>query len=375
MFRNRYLFIADITSLLASAFLAFLLRLDPTGLPGHAGPILLYVPLAVLLRVAALYGGGIYRRYWPFSTTGDMMQLLRLLVGGHLLVHGAVLVIALTPLEPRIPLSIPIIDTLLATAFVVGLRLIVRQGTPVRGGRYAGSRRVLIVGAGQAGLLLLRELERDHSSDLIPVALVDDDPAKHGLLVNNVPVAGSRHDLPTLAAQHEVTEIIIAMPSAPGRVVRDIVSTCRALGLPCHTMPSLGELAGGRVTVNQLRDVAIEDLLRREPVSTDLTGLREALAGKVVAVTGAGGSIGSELCRQLIAALPRTVLLIGHGEDSIYRIHRELSARAPTIKWVPIIADIRNERAMSALFQRERPVALFHAAAHKHVPLMEGNPC
>jgi len=234
-------------------------------------------------------------------------------------------------------------------------------------------RRVLVMGAGDAGAMIVREMQANPGLGLVPVGLLDDNRAKAGMTIHGVPVRGTREDIPRVVAEERADEVIIAMPTAPGQAIREIVAICQESGVAYRTMPGMYELISGHVSVKQIREVRIEDLLRREPIQIDGTEAGRYLANAVVLVTGAGGSIGSELCRQIAAYHPRELLLLGHGENSIYHILLELRESFPALATQPLIADIRDCERLAAVFHLYKPDVVFHAAAHKHVPLMESN--
>jgi FlaA1/EpsC-like NDP-sugar epimerase len=239
--------------------------------------------------------------------------------------------------------------------------------------------------------MIVRELQNNPHLGLEPIGFLDDDLSKHDVKIRGVPVLGDRHAIPHIVKKRQVRQVIIAMPTAQGREIRDIVRICGEAGVQARTIPGIYELLDGSVSVKQVRDVRIEDLLRREPVRTDTSAVSGMLRGKRVLVTGAGGSIGSELCRQIIRCAPAELVLVGHGENSIFEIHNELrklevgswklevgthatsDLRFPTSILHPIIADIRCSERIRAVFEAYRPEIVFHAGAHKHVPLMESN--
>ncbi len=243
-----------------------------------------------------------------------------------------------------------------------------------------------MVGAGDAGTIVVREMLNNPSLGMEVIGFIDDDPRKRSARIAGVPVLGNRRAVPQLVIDHGIELVIIAIPTAPGREVRDIVAICEKAGVPTKTMPGLYEMLDGTVSVNQLRHVQIEDLLRRETVQTDTEAVRRLISGKRVLVTGGGGSIGSEVCRQVLRCGPSALLALGHGENSIFEACAELEqqlramARAQssvfqTIPQIyPVIADIRFPDRIRAVFEQYRPEIVFHAAAHKHVPLMEVNP-
>ncbi|MEO6056328.1 MAG: nucleoside-diphosphate sugar epimerase/dehydratase, partial [Gemmatimonadales bacterium] len=253
-------------------------------------------------------------------------------------------------------------------------RLLVRLlGRRVQWRRLEDAHRVLIVGAGTAGEMIVKELLGHPQLRLNPVGFVDDDRAKRGHRLCDLPILGPLAKIPEIIRRHEVEEVIIAMPRAPGAVVRQVVRAALDSGVKTRTVPGIFDIISGRVAVASLRQVEIQDLLRREPIQTDLDQVRVLATGETVLVTGAGGSIGSELCRQLARLEPAQILLLGHGENSIFDVLAELTERFPNVTTVPIIADVRNRERLRQVFGQYRPYAVFHAAAHKHVPLMEGN--
>jgi len=232
---------------------------------------------------------------------------------------------------------------------------------------------VLIVGAGDAGAMIAREMLTSTHVNLEPVGFVDDDRGKQGVIIHGIPVLGMRKHIPDLVAAYNIQEVVIAMPTAPGTVIREIVALCEAAQVPSRTMPGIYDLLSGHVSINQLRNVEIEDLLRRDPVQIDSENVARMLSGMRVLVTGAGGSIGSELCRQIARCGPARLTLLGHGENSLFTIENELRPKWPDLALDVVVADIRDHPRLQAVFERVRPQVIFHAAAHKHVPLMETN--
>jgi FlaA1/EpsC-like NDP-sugar epimerase len=242
------------------------------------------------------------------------------------------------------------------------------------GGPKGPVQHVLIAGAGEAGVMVLRELQANPQMGLVPVGFVDDDRGKHGIMLQRVRVLGGRDNIPQLVREQHVDQVIIAMPSAAGHTIREIVDICEGAEVRARIVPGLSELLGGKVRLQELRDVQIEDLLRRAPVETDTAQVTALVQGKRVLVTGAGGSIGSELCRQILRCEPASLTLLGHGENSIFDIANELRGAAPGKTVItPVIADVRFPKRLCEVFRHHRPQIVFHAAAHKHVPLMEDN--
>jgi len=241
-------------------------------------------------------------------------------------------------------------------------------------GTQPGQRRVLIVGAGDAGTHLVREMQSNPDFRMAPVGFIDDDRSKHGTVIYGVPVLGDRTLIPTAVKAHQAHEVIIAMPAAPGEEIQEIKRICDEDRIPVRIIPGTQAILTGQVSVRQAREIQIEDLLRREPIHTDLNQVRRLLHGRRVLVTGAGGSIGSELCRQIAWCDPSSIVLLGHGENSLFRINRELREQYPDLSQRVFVGDIRDRARLEPLFREFQPEVVFHAAAHKHVTLMEDNP-
>lgn len=236
-------------------------------------------------------------------------------------------------------------------------------------------KRVLIVGAGQAGTMLLRNLQRHDEDTYLPVCLVDDDMNKQNLKILDVIVAGTTEDIPKLVEKKQIEEIIIAMPSAGKQGIQAVYEKCMGTGIVVKIMPKIEDVMTGQVQVNDIKEVKIEDLLGRDEVKLDMIAISKALTDKTILVTGAGGSIGSEICRQVMKFQPAKLLLLGHGENSIYTIHMELiEAGLNGTELVPIIADVQDRERIFEVVETYKPDVIYHAAAHKHVPLMEYNP-
>ncbi len=235
--------------------------------------------------------------------------------------------------------------------------------------------RTMVVGAGQAGRMIVRQMQQNPEWGRNPVVFVDDDPRKWGLEVYGLPVVGRLKDIPEVVSPYHIDQIVIAIPSLSRNEMSELTKLCINSGVKTQTIPRIEDLMLGKVTVNDIRDVKIEDILGREEVKLDMDAIKEKLKGKTIMVTGAGGSIGSEICRQISNFKPTSILLLGHGENSIYTIDRELRAKIPkNIKLVPIIADVQDRQRIFDIIESYKPDVIYHAAAHKHVPLMEDNP-
>jgi FlaA1/EpsC-like NDP-sugar epimerase len=340
------------------------------------------MPVLVLARV--------YQRRWRYSGQRDYEAVVRAVVAIVLLTVVAIEVLRPVHRYPHrsavavvMPNGVIVLFALLSLVLLVGVRAIARsfyERRPLaafRGGR-KGERRVLIAGAGEGGRLVLREIMRNRELGLAPVGFLDDDPHKRSLRIDGVRVRGNTEgDLPRILDEAEPDEVIIAIPSAPGSTRGRIVRECRARGIPVRTLPTVFELLQTRGALSrQMREVRVEDVLGREPVHMELERVGGYLAGEVVLVTGAGGSIGSELCRQIARVEPHRIVLLDHAEDNLFAIQRELEdeRHVPTSMLAAVLADCKEEERMREVFAEHRPTIVFHAAAYKHVGLMEANP-
>ncbi len=375
--RNRYLFLMDAVTLSAAPLWSYFVRFEGFEWgPQDSRTALLFVVFSVPIKLAILQGVGLYRRLWRHAGVAELERILLATTISAIAtaILGAVVlpVLGITPV--RVPLSVLFIDACLTAALVSLPRLLVRLlNRRVQRRRLEDARRVLIVGAGAAGEMIVKELLGHPQLGLNPVAFIDDDRTKHGHRLCDLPVLGPLGRIPELARRLEVEEIIIAMPRASGSVVREVVRASLEAGVKTRTVPGMFDILSGRVAVASLRQVEIQDLLRRDPIQTDLEQVRVLATGETVLVTGAGGSIGSELCRQLARLEPAQVLILGHGENSIFDILAELTERFPNVTAIPIIADVRDRERLRQVFEQYKPYSVFHAAAHKHVPLMEFN--
>jgi len=384
--RNRHFFLLDLTLLPAAVVLAFLLRLDLDGVQVYAPAIPLFIAVALPIKLIIFRWLGLYGRFWRYASVDELLLIATATtvstVATATLWFGLILPLTETMgvLDlPGFPRSVPFIDGLLTLVVVGGPRFAVRLVERTRQRRHRRPRQqgfqkqVLIMGAGDAGALIVKEMKSNPQLGLMPVGFVDDDESKRGVRIHGVPVLGSRERIPELVQKHQVDEVIIAMPTAPGRAIREVVDICHRAGVSARTMPGLYDILAGQVSVSQIRPVDIEDLLRREPVHTDVQAISSYLRAACVLVTGAGGSIGSEICRQVARYEPARLVLLGHGENSIFTIANELQWRWPRLPVYPAIADIRDPDRLRQVIGAHRPEIIFHAAAHKHVPLMEQN--
>ncbi len=382
--RNRHFFLLDLILLVAAVYLSYVLRLERVDLGVYWPGSYVFAGSLILITPVIFRSSGIYSRYWRYASI-DELSLLAGAVGASTVAAyiASRLLIELTQSTYVIPRSTPIITFLLALAFTAAPRLAVRmrgrlagrlqQAQPAAGGP---RRRVAIMGAGDAGTMIVRELQNNPQLGLEVACYIDDDPAKNNVLIHGIPVLGNREAIPAVVRAYAIHTVIIAMPTVPGKEIRQIVDICEEAGVETKIIPGIYELLDGTVSVNQLRDVDIEDLLRRDPIRTDTAAVAGLVRGRRVLVTGGGGSIGSELCRQLLRYRPAELILVGHGENSIFAIYEELQGRSRHIPTsiTALVADIRFPERVEAIFAAHRPHIVFHAAAHKHVPLMEANP-
>jgi len=373
--RNRHFFLMDAFIVLVTPTISLVLRRDSVEIPSQVvAGLVIYTIAALFIRLFIFYRFGLYSRYWRYASVDELAR-----IGTAVLVSTVILALFMLTIRLVYSLafarSIIIIDALLVLLGVGGIRFSVRFLGNRRAAVSPNSRLALIMGAGSVGESVARDLLKSPRMETVPVGYLDDDPQKLRMYIHGLPVLGSRKDIPKIASERQIDLIILAMPSAPGDVIREITATCELLGIETKIVPSVYEILNDKMRVGQLRDIAIEDLLRRDAVHTDIQAVRQLVAGRRVLVTGGGGSIGRELCRQLLFCGPTELILLGHGENSIFEAYHALKGiglQGP--KLTPVIADTRFPRRTMALFEKHRPQIVFHAAAHKHVPLMELNP-
>lgn len=373
--RNWYLLVGDLLGVAAAIMASYLLRFEGLDWGAHRPGSLVFLAASLPLTMAICWAFGLYRRLWRYASITEVRRIVAAVLtnGAVILLLGALLLPMTGLIAVRVPISVLLMTAILTGVMITAPRLLIR----VIGGKGLRRRRrddpqVLIVGAGVAGVAIAKQLTEHTDLGLNPVGFVDDDRRKQRQRIFNLPVCGTLADIPALVAEHQISELIIAMPTAPGGVIRRVVHTASELGVRTRTVPGLSDMLSG-ADLTALRPVQITDLLRRAPIQTDLSQIHSLVTGRVMLVTGAGGSIGSELVRQLARLHPAEIILLGHGENSIFDILGEVVGRFPAIRFTPAIADIRNRGRLRELFERHRPTAVFHAAAHKHVPLMEQN--
>src|SRR3954449_8302298 len=365
--------------LVALAYLlAFVLRFDPS-IPDRYDDLLLgSIWFVVAGKVLIFWGNGLYHKLWRFVDAKDFEAIVRAVVmASTVLVAVFFLIPTSVTVDP--PRGVIALDLLLTLALVAGTRFVVRMVTerrPFRGPiARSGAREVLIVGAGNGGQLVAAELRRNPGLGGMPIGFVDDDPRKQGMRIAGLKVEGTTDELPRVLDGAEPDEVIIAIPSAPGVLRQKVVTACRAREIPVRTLPTVFELlSGGLNLMRQVREVRVEDVLGREPVRLEVDRVGGYLAGETVLVTGAGGSIGSELCRQISRVNPKRLILLDNAENNLFEIRRELESERHFTRTVAVLADVKDATRIREIFAEQRPAVVFHAAAYKHVPLMEGNP-
>jgi FlaA1/EpsC-like NDP-sugar epimerase len=367
--------VADAMLVALAWWLAFQLRFDQ-GVPPFYETLFertILIVLGIKLVVFVLFG--FYNRWWRYVSTRDMWGAARGVTIACLIADLTVY-FASPVHDLRLPRSVAVLDWLLTLAFVAGSRLLARTLIErPSSGLVARGKEVIVVGAGDAGQLILREMQRNSSLGYTPIGLLDDDPRKKNLRVHGVRVLGTTDDLPHVLRDNKPDELLIAMPSAAGEVRQKIVDIGRASGVPVKTLPGLYELiADDDNLAPQLRPVEVEDVLGREPVEVDLDAIAAYLRNETVLVTGAGGSIGAELCRQIARVGAARLVLVDNSEPALFQIERELVDERGFTPSIPVLGDVQNRTKMRQVFDRYHPTVVFHAAAYKHVPMMEANP-
>jgi FlaA1/EpsC-like NDP-sugar epimerase len=363
-------FAIDVFLWALAGFLAFGLRLEGWPAP-YWKTILYYLLLSLPVKSILVWAYGLHLQAWSRFGFRDLWRLVQAVAAGTLLHFLGTLLLGETLGMPR---SVPLLEGGVAFLLMGVVRFLVRRYWERTRASGAEGTRVLIVGAGDAGSMVARELLRHPEAGLLPVGFLDDDPNKRGQTLMGLKVWGPLDQLPAAVRALGAEEVLIAMPSAPGSVVRKVVELARRAGIRYRILPALYEVVSKEITTSQIREVRLEDLLRREPVKLDVAAIASYLQDRVVMVTGAGGSIGSEIVRQVARFAPKQVLLVGKGENSLFLLEEELKDRFPSLFYKVLVADVRDRERMDYLFRTYQPEVVFHAAAHKHVPMMEANP-
>jgi FlaA1/EpsC-like NDP-sugar epimerase len=361
-------FLHDVLMIPVAWLGAYMLRFNLEGVPDyfwrHA---LISLLLVVPVQALVFWAMGLYRGVWRFASLPDLIRISKAVLLG--LVIGVLSLYLVLDFQ-GMPRSVPVLYGILLVMFLSLPRFVYRS-IKDQGFRERSGERVLIVGAGSAGEMLVRDLMRDRQRAYVPVAFVDDDPGKKGKEIHGIRVAGNCARLTKICNRLAVDLVMLAVPSADSEQMQHIVSLVELTGLPFRTVPELSDLMTGNVRIDQLREVMIEDLLGREPVSLDWQSIKAGLAQRTVLVTGAGGSIGSELCRQLAELGVSSLVLVENGEFNLFSIEQELTRDYPELPLYPHLTDVTEVPGMEWIFGKYRPQVVFHAAAFKHVPLLE----
>jgi FlaA1/EpsC-like NDP-sugar epimerase len=379
VYRNRVgQILADAVLIALAWFLAFQLRFldDPHGWPHRYETLFAQtVGFVVAGKLIIFAAAGLYQKWWRYVSGRDFLFIARAVA-----ISSALLVIVFTvaqPFHPRLPRSVEVIDFMLTLILIAGARLLVRLivERPSKGDRVP-KHEVLVVGAGKGGQMVVRELRLNPALGGTAIGFVDDDPRKRGMRMNGgVKVLGSTDEIAPILDETDPDEVIIAIPSAPGTLRAKVVAAARERRIRVRTLPTVFELLRGGVQLSkQLREVQVEDVLGREPIVVEIDRVGAYLHDKVVLVTGAGGSIGSELCRQIARVRPKLLVMLDHAEDNLFEIEREMLDERHFTNAESVLADCREPHRMLETMQRFKPDVVFHAAAYKHVPLMEQNP-
>ncbi len=380
--RRPFQLLVDITVLCAAFFLAYLLRFDFELEEYYFNNALNQLPFVVFIQFASLFVVGAYSIIWRYVSLEDIKAFLKAaLISGVILILIRLLVSSEQFSRWQVPLSIILMDTGMAFAGLLTFRILRRfiyevseKRTFQLSKRRLKRKTTLFVGAGRIGALAVRDIVGRADAELDVKGFIDDDRRKKGGSVSGIKVLGTTDDLARLVDELNVEQVVIAIDGAQGKDIRRVLDVCREIPVKAQIVPSLHEIIHGRVQVSRIRDVQIEDLLGREAVQLDDENLHEFLSEKTIMVTGAGGSIGSELVRQVAEFNPKLILLVERNEFVLFQIERELAKHFLETKIVPLIADIGDARRMREIFAEYKPAVVFHAAAHKHVSLMEINP-
>jgi len=359
--------------LVAGAFaLAFFLRFDFSIPPEQLGLLKTFILPVVAAKLIVFYFAGLYRRIWRYAGMRDFFTI----IWASILSTALVIVIIFFIYHTAFPRSVVALDGILTAALIGGARFAARGIRELRLKSILSppAKPVLIVGAGDTGEAILREMLRRPELAYQPVGLIDDELRKQGVRIHGVRVLGTRKHLRELISKYQVEEVIISMPTVSREVIRDIFFQCQEMGVKCKTLPGIYQIINGTVGIEQIREVGVEDILGREPVAVDLKKVAGYISGKPVLVTGAGGSIGSELCRQVSRLQPSLLIMVDQSEGSLFEIEQELLKERRFASVAAVVADIANRARTKAIFNKYRPAVVFHAAAYKHVPLMEANP-
>ncbi|MBD2138463.1 polysaccharide biosynthesis protein [Anabaena sp. FACHB-1237] len=388
--RNRHWLILDIVIFAITPFLSLLLTYNhQVQLQEYSVYLGMITALFLAIKLMLFWRCGFYKRYWHYASIEEIMYIV-ILFSATVIIETIILSFLAKPLNSildKLPGSLLIIEGLISCSLVILLRFSWRllERIIIRQSNFHDKERALIIGAGSAGITLVEDMQRNPRFGFKPVGFIDDDRRKLHIHIRGIPVLGDRYKIPEVVESLKINKIIISMPSVSGKEIKEIVNICQGTGIKTSTLPGLQEMINDQIKVHSIRDIRIEDLLRREPIEIDIDKVSRFLENKTVLITGSGGSIGSELCRQILQCQPKNIILVGHGENSVFNIQQELEQliknlheshklRRNKLNISAFIADIRVYSRLEQIFDKCQPDIIFHAAAHKHVPLMELNP-
>jgi len=363
--------ISDLFLISFSYYFAFLIRFEMNIPATYFSTMTYTLPLILLIRFMLFKYYKLYNMSYYFASILDLFSIIKGITMSSIFILAILYMINKFDGYPR---SVFFIDWLLLIILIGGSRFAIRITKEIRHFQDRSGKRVLIVGGGESGESIIRETLRNKTVNFNPIGIIDDKPSKKGCKIHGITVMGNTTELPVLIKKFRIEEIIIAIPSADGSAMRRIVEICRGCDVPYKTLPGIGELIDGRVSVKALRDVNYTDLLRRPPVKLDVSGIQGYLSDRCILVTGGGGSIGSELCRQLVRFKPRNLIIVDVSEENLHRIQMELQHELKFKNFHIALAKVQVHSSMEAIFRDHLPEVVFHAAAYKHVPLVELNP-
>lgn len=375
-FKKLLLIVYDIVAVTAAGILALLIRfeLEPSQIPAQFfEPYQRYNWIMIVVTLLVFYVFRLYSSLWTYAGAVELMNIVLAgcVVGGFQIVFYALIAV-------RMPRSYYLLFTIILIILVFASRYSYRAfrslAAHISGEGIEGTKRVMIVGGGAAGNILIKEMRNSRHINKKVVCVIDDDRDKIGSFIHGVKIMGNRYEIPHLAKEFNVDEIIIAMPAVSQKDIKGILDICKETGCDMKRLPGIYQLVNGDVSVAKLKDVDVNDLLGRDPIEVDLDSILGYVENKVIMVTGGGGSIGSELCRQIASHHPKQLVLVDIYENTTYDIQNELRRNYPELNLVVLIASVRNTKRMDMIFEKYRPDIVYHAAAHKHVPLMEDSP-
>lgn len=365
--------VADLLTWTAITAISFLLRLDG-DLSGYWPVIFQASAILFVVKFALIYYMGSFRQSWRNTGFNDLFHVFAMI---SILSVPYIFIVLIGSEVIGIPKSIPVIEFILSVFALMslraGTRFFIKYRIPINRS-HKEKKRILIAGAGESGTMVVKEMLKSKDTNLYPVAFVDDDLSKRKQKIMGVPIVGTVFDLPQVVRRMNIDEVIIAMPSETGDVIRRLMDKIRQTDASYKIIPDLYDLVSGKVSISQLRNIDVEDLLKRKPVKLETNEIASYIKGKCILVTGAGGSIGSEIVRQVSRFNPKKIVFLGRGENSIHQLVLEINETMPNLNYCIRIGDVRDLGTMKRIFQEEEPDVVFHAAAHKHVPLMEENP-